>query len=229
MTSASMVPATPAEYLFQANALGPTRAASDRFGRVLAQAPEAVLPRMRELEAIDARDREDGTPRMERLRQVPPATGRFIAELALDAPEGAFIEIGTSAGYSTLWLALAMRARASRITTFEILEAKHRLASETFRAAGVMDVVEPVFGDALEHIGAIEGIAFCFLDAEKEIYEACYELVVPRLVPGGLLVGDNAINHFETLGPVIERAKSDPRVVAGVVPIEKGELICRRR
>jgi predicted O-methyltransferase YrrM len=223
-----MVPPTPPEYLFEANGLGPTREASERFREILSQAPAAVLERMRELEAIDARDREDGTPRMERLRQVPPATGRFIAELALDAPEGAFVEIGTSAGYSTLWLALAMRARGSRITTYEILEAKHRLASETFRAAGVMDVVEPVFGDALEHIAGIEGIAFCFLDAEKEIYEACYDLVVPRLAPGGLLVGDNAINHYETLAPMIDHAKSDHRVVASVVPIEKGELICRK-
>lgn len=228
MTTAGIVAPTPHEFLFEANGLGPTRASSERFGQILAAAPDAVVGRMRELEQIDARDRGDGTPRMERLRQVPPATGRFIAEMALDAPEGAFIEIGTSAGYSTLWLALALPGRGGSLTTFESLEAKHRLATETFRLAGVTDVVELVLGDALAHIAGLADIAFCFLDAEKEVYEACYELVVPRLVPGGLLVADNAINHYEMLATVIARAQADPRVNAGVVAIEKGELICRR-
>jgi caffeoyl-CoA O-methyltransferase len=59
--------------------------------------PEQVLSRMRELEAIDARDRLDGTARLRRLRQVPPDTGRFIALLAATAPSGRWIEVGTSA------------------------------------------------------------------------------------------------------------------------------------
>lgn len=62
--------------------------------------PGAVLARMQELEAIDAHDREDGTPRLKRLRQIPPETGRFIALLAASSPSGRWIEIGTSAGYS---------------------------------------------------------------------------------------------------------------------------------
>lgn len=64
--------------------------------------PEKILSRMRELEEIDRRDRGDGTPRLQRLRQIPPETGRFIAVLAAAAPDGDCIEIGTSAGYSTL-------------------------------------------------------------------------------------------------------------------------------
>jgi predicted O-methyltransferase YrrM len=71
-------------------------------------------------------------------------------------------------------------------------------------------------------------VAFCFLDAEKEVYESCYEAVVPRLVPGGLLVADNAINHAATLQPLIDRALGDRRVDALVVPIAKGELVCRK-
>ena len=65
--------------------------------------------------------------------------------------------------------------------------------------------------------------------AEKEIYERCYELVVPRLVPGGLLVADNVINHEATLRPMLDRALSDHRVDALVVPIGKGELVCQKR
>ena len=190
--------------------------------------PPAIQQRMSELEAIDARDREDGTPRLQRLRQIPPETGRFIALLAASAPPGRCLEIGTSAGYSTLWLALACRATERRLTTFELLEAKVRLAQDTFRLTGVEDVVELVAGDALLSLPARHEVAFCFLDAEKEIYAQCYEAVIPNLVPGGWFVADNAINHRDSLQPMLDRALSDPRVDALITPVGKGVLICRK-
>jgi caffeoyl-CoA O-methyltransferase len=191
--------------------------------------PQSILDRMHHLEEIDAQDRQDGTPRLKRLRQIPAETGRFLALLAAGAPQGAWIEIGTSAGYSTLWLALACREAGGTLTTFEVLEEKVSLAHETFRLTQVEDVVNLVAGDVREHLPSYHDIAFCFLDAEKEIYADCYELVVLRLVPGGLLVADNAINHQETLQPLLDRALSDERVDALIVPIGKGELVCRKR
>jgi predicted O-methyltransferase YrrM len=188
----------------------------------------AMRARMRELERIDARDRQDGTPRLERLRQIPPETGRFLALLLANAPAGAVLEIGTSAGYSTLWLALAAELRQQKVVTFEVLPEKAALARETFRLAEVEQRVQLVVGDAREHLRGYAEIGFCFLDAEKAVYAACYEVVVPRLVSGGLLLADNAINHRETLQPVIDRALADERVDGLVVPIGKGVLVCRR-
>lgn len=190
--------------------------------------PQPMLDRMRHLEAIDARDRQDGTPRLQRLRQVPPVTGKFIALLAAAAPPGPCVEIGASAGYSTLWLALACRENGRRVTTFEVLEEKAALARETFRLAGVEDVVELIPGDALYHLGSYEKIGFCFLDAEKDVYTDCYEDVVPNLAPGGILAADNAINHRESLEPMLDRALSDERVDGLIVPVGKGVLVCRR-
>jgi len=190
--------------------------------------PTATAARMAYLESIDARDRTDGTPRLERLRQIPPQTGRFIALLAAGAPAGRYLEIGTSAGYSTLWLTLACRLAGRRLTTFEILADKAALARETFAAAGVGDVVDFVHGDALDHLAECREVAFCFLDAEKDVYGACYEAVVPNLTGGGLLVADNAINHEATLRPMLERALHDERVDALVVPIGSGVLACRK-
>lgn len=191
--------------------------------------PQKILSRMRELEEIDRRDRGDGTPRLQRLRQVPPETGRFIAILAAAAPDGDCIEIGTSAGYSTLWLALACRTNGRKVTTFEILQEKANLAEATFAAAGVGDVVRLVRGDALDLLANYNEIGFCFLDAEKEVYGRCYEEVVPRLVSGGILVADNATNHQATLQPMLDRALRDERVDALIVPIGKGELLCRKK
>jgi caffeoyl-CoA O-methyltransferase len=184
--------------------------------------------RMTELVALDSADRESGVSKLERLRQVPPETGKFLAILAASAPAGNFIEIGTSAGYSTLWLTLVAREKGVRIRTFELLDAKIALARETFRLAQVEDLVELVPGDARDHLAKMSDIAFCFLDAEKDVYADCYELVIPRLVKGGLLVADNAINHRPALGPMLDRALADPRVDAMIVPIENGELVCRK-
>jgi caffeoyl-CoA O-methyltransferase len=191
--------------------------------------PKAMLARMRELEMMDVKDREDGTPRLKRLRQIPAEVGKFIAILAATSPAGRWIEIGTSAGYSTIWLALAARAAGKKITTFEILEEKARLARETFEKARVTDVVELVEGDALKHLPECKEVAFCFLDAEKEVYDECYEVVLPCMVSGGILVADNAINFEALLRPMLDRALKDQRVDALVVPIGQGELVCRRR
>lgn len=191
--------------------------------------PPPMLERMQELERLDAQDRTDGTPRLDRLRQIPPETGKFVALWLAASPPGSCIEIGTSAGYSALWLALACRETGRRLTTFEVLSTKVRIARETFSAAGVEDLVRLVHGDFLDHSAEIGPVGFCFLDAEKEAYAACYEAVVPRLVPGGILIADNAINHREVLQPMIDAAVADARVDALVVPIGKGELVCRKR
>ncbi len=190
--------------------------------------PDGILERMAHLEKIDAKDRDDGTERLNRLRQIPPETGKFIALLAASAPQGQFLEIGTSAGYSTLWLALACRLVKQNITTFELLEEKAKLARETFNLAAVEDVVTFVHGNALNLLSDYKDVAFCFLDAEKEIYSQCYDIVVPNMVPGGIFIADNAINHEKTLRPMLDKALDDERVDSLIVPIGKGELVCRK-
>lgn len=191
--------------------------------------PAKMLDQMHELERRDTEDRSDGTPRLERLRQIPPETGRFLALWAATAPAGPCIEIGTSAGYSALWLALACRATGRMLTTFEILPQKAQLARQTFSRADVGDVVRLIEGDFLTQVDAFDEIGFCFIDAEKEIYAACYDAIAPRLVPGGILIADNAINHRQTLQPMLDAALTDVRFDALIVPIGKGELVCRKR
>jgi predicted O-methyltransferase YrrM len=183
---------------------------------------------MSHLEQLDQQDRVDGTPREKRLRQIPPETGKFIALLAACAPEGNYIEIGTSAGYSTLWLALACRETGRKIITFEFDQEKVKLAKETFTQAEVTDVVELIEGDAPDYLNDYKDISFCFIDAEKQLYRELYELVVPRMVTGGLLIADNLISHADDLTDFQKYALIDTRVDALVVPIGKGELVCRK-
>ncbi len=190
--------------------------------------PKEIEERMHYLQSLDKRERAEGKPMLRRLRQIPADTGKFIALLAASAPEGTYLEIGTSGGYSTLWLALACRQAGRKLVTFEVLEEKVRLAKETLKAAGVEDVVELLAGDASEYLENYQNVSFCFLDAEKEYYLDCYEKVIPNMVAGGLLVADNVISHKDQLKAMVDRASSDPRVDALVVPIESGELVCRK-
>jgi len=190
--------------------------------------PDKIKKRMLYLEELDSIDRNDGTTRLKRLRQIPPETGKFISILAASAPKGKFIEIGTSAGYSTLWIALACKLIGTTITTFEILKEKSELAEETFKETNMEDYIELILGDARDYIKTYKNIAFCFLDAEKEVYDVCYDLIIPNMVKGGILIADNAINHYKTLKPMIDKALADDRIDALIVPIGKGELLCRK-
>ena len=103
-----------------------------------------------------------------------------------------------------------------------------RLARETFAVAQVEDVVELVHGDVRDGLAGVDGISFAFLDSEKEDYAELYELVVPKLVRGGLLVADNVVDFRDAVQPMLDRAATDERVDAVVVPFLTGQLLCRR-
>jgi caffeoyl-CoA O-methyltransferase len=183
---------------------------------------------MQDLEVLARKQRSESTPSKYRLRQIPPETGKFLALLAATAPNGKFLEIGTSGGYSALWLVLVCREMNRQLITIEIDEAKIRMAKETFRIAKVEDIVELIHGDARDHIDNIKDISFCFLDADKKSYAECYEKIVPNMVGGGLLVADNVISHKAILTPMVKMVLNDRRVDALVVPIGCGELVCRK-
>ncbi|MCP4703241.1 MAG: O-methyltransferase [candidate division Zixibacteria bacterium] len=187
-----------------------------------------IQARMSFLEKLDADDRIDGTERIKRLRQIPSETGKFLAIMASMAPSERIIEIGTSAGYSTLWLTLAAKLKNQKVITFELLKEKIVLAKETFRLADVEGTIELIEGDARNLLENYSDISFCFLDAEKEDYNNYYDIIIPKLVAGGLLIADNVISHKEALEPFIIKAQEDNRVDVSIVPIGKGELICRK-
>ncbi|MFG0319018.1 MAG: O-methyltransferase [Planctomycetota bacterium JB042] len=191
--------------------------------------PPRMIDRMRTLEALDAEQRREQAPRLERLCQVPAETGRFLALTAAAAPPGGIVEVGTSGGYSTLWFSLAAAATGRSIRTYERLPHKVEIARETFALAGVEDRVELIEGDALDGLAGERDVGFCFLDGEKGEYARAYELALETLVPGGLLVADNVTSHRTILEPFVEAVLRDERVDAVSLPIGKGELVCRKR
>ena len=162
------------------------------------------------------------------LRSVDSDVARVLSLLALSAPPGAFLELGSSGGYSSLWLSLAARVRGVTLTTVDLDERKVALARENISRAGARDSVQVFHGDALDYATRFQEIAFCFSDIEPpESNAKVYEKVVPRLVPGGWLVIDNVTSpRLQT--ELLNRAQKDPRVDSVLLPFPKGDLICRK-
>ena len=176
---------------------------------------------MRTMEEQLARDQRS-------LRSVDSDVARVLSLLALSSPPGAFLELGSSGGYSSLWLSLAARARGVKLTTVDLDENKVALARANIARAGADGSVQVFHGDAFDYAGRSEPLAFCFSDIEPPENNAkIYEMIVPRLVPGGWLVVDN-VTSPRVQSALINRAQNDPRVDSVLLPFPKGDLICRK-
>ncbi|MBI4729015.1 MAG: class I SAM-dependent methyltransferase [Acidobacteria bacterium] len=188
--------------------------------------PPEVQAVMSRLEEQDRADRIDGTPRARRLRAVRPEVGGLLLTLALAARARTIVEIGTSGGYSTLWLALAARANGGRVTTFEIDPAKAEIAGRAIVEAGLAGCVDARLEDAHAGLRGFRASAdLVFLDAEKEDYEGFLAGIVEALRPGGLMVADNLTSHAADLEGFRRAVLEHPRLAGLVVPIGRGELL----
>ncbi len=188
-----------------------------------------IAAAMRRLEALDAADRKDGTPQELRLRSVGPEVGRFLQTLVVAIGARTIVELGTSGGYSTLWLAEAARRTGGRIVTFEVDDRKIALAATTFADAGVDDLVELRHQDAAQGLVGYAWTAdLVFLDVEKKLYLELLEPIVAALRPGGLLVADNLLSHAADLEAFRAAALAHPQLSGQVVPIGCGELVAVR-
>jgi caffeoyl-CoA O-methyltransferase len=162
------------------------------------------------------------------LRSVDSDVARVLSMLAMSAPHGAFLELGSSGGYSSLWLSLAARAKGITLTTVDLDEKKVTLARENIAKAGADGSVQVHHGNAFDFANQSEPLAFCFSDIEPPENNAkIYELIVPRLVSGGWLVIDNVTSPRHQT-ELLTRAERDPRVDSVLLPFPKGDLICRK-
>jgi predicted O-methyltransferase YrrM len=192
-------------------------------------ATEPIRDVMRELEARDAADRTDGTPHARRLRAIRPEVGQFLLTIAVASRAVTIVEVGTSGGYSTLWLAMAAERTGGRVTTFEVDPAKAALARRNFASAGVEPFVDLREGDGGDGLAGFAGQAdLVFIDAEKNDYLRLMGPAIEALRPGGLLVADNLTSHASELEAFRTRALADPRISGLVVPLGGGELVAVR-
>jgi predicted O-methyltransferase YrrM len=179
------------------------------------------------------RNPRSGMGRDDFLLAVGPATGALINTLAKGAGAKAILEIGTSYGYSTLWLAEAARATDGRVTTLDVAAHKQAYAREMLEKAGLADVVDFRTGDARELIPTLDdGLDFVLLDCWKDIYVPCLELFHPKLAPGAVVVADNMIfppdAHPEAIA--YRRAvRATPDMASVLLSVGSGLELSRKR
>ena len=173
-------------------------------------------------EAHDARE----TEHRRRKLNITPDTGRLLWILVRGPRATRILEVGTSNGYSTIWLADAARETGGRVLTLERSPEKVAEARANLARAGLTDHVEIREGPAAETLAALPGpFDFVFLDADRPSYRAYLELVTPKVVRGGLLVADNVVSHRAELEDYLRCLAADPSWFTVTVPIGKGEEV----
>ena len=181
----------------------------------------------RELEALGDRHDAETVAHDERLLNITPETGAFLAVLVRASRAQRILEIGTSNGYSTLWLAEAAFATGGQVTTVERRPAKAALARATLTratAVATIDLRQMDGGDVLAAATAGE-YDFIFLDADRAQYTGWWPAIRRSLSNGGLLVVDNAVSHSSEVAAFVAQVAADPAFTAVLVPIGKGEFV----
>jgi predicted O-methyltransferase YrrM len=165
--------------------------------------------------------------RLERWRNLEPETARVLAVFVRALAPRRLLELGTSNGYSTIWLADAARAVGGSLVSVEIDDARTERAHENLTRAGLDEVVELRVEDAAMTLSASADGAwdFIFLDAERPAYLGYWPDLVRVLAPRGLLVVDNVISHASELVEFREVVAGDERVMEALCPTGAGALL----
>jgi predicted O-methyltransferase YrrM len=139
--------------------------------------------------------------------------GAFLRDQVIKVKAKHALEVGTSNGYSSIWIALGVRQSGGHLTTLEIDPVKVKLATENFRIVGVDSLITLMPGDALKTIPTLKGpFEFVFIDAWKQDYVKYLDMVLPLVPPGGVIMAHNVTDLRSQLLDFIERVKTDPRL-----------------
>ncbi|MCO8095788.1 class I SAM-dependent methyltransferase [Acinetobacter lwoffii] len=165
--------------------------------------------------------------RLHRYRNIEPESGRFLSMLIRAQQSKSILEIGTSTGYSTLWLAEAARQTQAMITTLEVDAERVIQAKQYATEIDLADLINFKVIDAQVYLKEEQEIFdFILLDAERDAYVS-YWPHLSRLLKakGGLLVVDNVISHAAEVEEFIALIQQDPRFIMSTVPIGAGLLM----
>jgi predicted O-methyltransferase YrrM len=180
----------------------------------------------------DGREFDAAQPdRLDRLRNLEPDSAALLALLIRANRPQRLLELGTSNGYSTIWLADAALAVDSEFTSVEVDSERLNQARENLRTVGLIETVKLVNADAGELLRASPAghWAMIFLDAERPAYSGYWEKLVRALAPGGLLAVDNVLSHADEVADFRALVSVDERVTEALAPTGAGVLLIVKR
>lgn len=188
---------------------------------------EKLAALLRELAAFGDANDARVTERSQKMLNITRDTGEFLLLLIRALKAKRVLEIGTSNGYSTLWLAHAVEPLDGRVTTLEHSTFKAEMARANFARAGMQSRIDLHLGNASDFLiaQARDVFDFIFLDSERSEYVGWWNDLQRVLVAGGLLVVDNAVSHAREMEDFSARVRETPGYLTSLVPVGKGELV----
>ena len=182
---------------------------------------------LRELEQFGESNDASASSRQHKMLNITRETGEFLQWQVRALKSRRILEIGTSNGYSTIWLALAAQGLKSRVTTLDILAHKQEMARANLEKAKLSQWVQFLLLDASEFMRKQfnSEFDFIFLDSERESYVSWWGDLRRILMPGGVIVVDNAISHANEMQTFANVVRNTPGFLSTLIPIGKGELV----
>lgn len=167
--------------------------------------------------------------RSKKMLNLEPPTAQLLSILVRGGRRTRLLEIGTSNGYSTIWLAWATRAVGGHIISIDRDPQKQVLADANLHRAGLREVVDLIRGDATEIVADLAGpFDFVFFDADRRSAPAQLALLVPKLTPDAFVLADNVLSHPDEIAGYLNALEALPQFDHLVVPIGKGLSVAYR-
>jgi predicted O-methyltransferase YrrM len=149
---------------------------------------------------------------------VSEEDGRFLRVLVGSTNARQVLEIGSASGYSAIWIGLGLRQTGGKLTTIEFDPVRAKEAAANVQRAGLSDIVRVVHGDAFKEIPKVAGtFDLVFLDAWKPDYRKFFEMVFPRVNPGGLFLAHNVINKKNDMLDFLAAIETHPLALTTTV------------
>lgn len=194
---------------------------------------DTVLKKIEEQEKFEQENPYE-TPNPEKLLAIGRNTGIFYNILLKSKDAKKILEIGMSAGYSTIWFAEAISKKTGgKIITIDQDKKKIERAKRNFEDAGLSDLIDIRHGDALEvlldiknEFNSSESFDFVFIDADKERYIQYFDVILPMVKPGGLIGADNILfpERFQKFTNLyVKHVRNNPKIRSVTIPIDNGE------
>ncbi len=157
---------------------------------------------------------------------ISRASANFLNMLIKISGAKNVVEVGTSNGYSGIWIAGALKETGGHLTTIEYYEKRILPARENFKKCGVEDIITIKQGSACDVLKTLDGeFDFAFIDANKGEYIKYFDLIDPKLKKGGIITADNITSHPKKVAPFVEKIKSDPNYQVEILDLPGGMLV----
>ena len=149
---------------------------------------------------------------------VSEEDGKFLRVMVATQGARSILEIGAASGYSTIWLGLGARESGGQVIAIEYDPVRAKEAAANIQKAGLTDVVRVIHADAFAEIPKLSrSFDFVFLDAWKPDYQKFFDMVYPRLDPGGVFLAHNVVNKKSEMEPFLRTISTHPNLFTTVV------------